>query len=103
MTHVRGRRSAVREGHRARRGTVVGRDASEARVHIHDELRRVSIYANVKSGEGLSRGVARRSKQEGFDVPMGTKQQLKCSKYEERNAAELDRAEQQKKKTAVAN
>jgi hypothetical protein len=34
---------------------------------------------------------------------MGTKQQLKCSKYEERNAAELDRAEQQKKKTAIAS
>ena len=57
MTHVRGRRSAVREGHRARRGTVVGRDASEARVHIHDELRRVSICANVKSGRGaIARG-----------------------------------------------
>jgi len=31
------------------------------------------------------------------------KQQLKCSKYEERNAAELDRAEQQKKKILGAN
>jgi hypothetical protein len=34
---------------------------------------------------------------------MGTKQLLKCSKYEERNAAELDRAEQQKKKILGAN
>jgi hypothetical protein len=48
LTHVRGRRSAVREGHRARRGTVVGRDASEARVHIHDGRWERSNSLNVQ-------------------------------------------------------
>lgn len=36
--HVRGGRSAVGVGHRARRGTVVGGHTRETRVHIHDEL-----------------------------------------------------------------
>jgi hypothetical protein len=63
--HIRGGRSAVGVGHRARRGTIVGRDTRETRVHIHDGRWERSKSLNVQNAK---------------------------------DAAELDRAEQQKRR-----
>jgi hypothetical protein len=48
--HIRGGRSAVRVGHRARGGTVVGGHTRETRVHVHDGLCQVSTMRGCRVG-----------------------------------------------------